>query len=364
MSERIDVSLGRRGYAILVGNGLIAKAGALVAPFARGKVAVVVDRHVADLHLNCLLDSFRAAGIAAQTVVIEPGEESKSFRGLESVSDSLLAAGLDRTGLAVAFGGGVVGDLTGFAAGVFKRGIAWIQIPTTLLAQVDSSVGGKTGINTRQGKNLLGLFHQPALVIADPDLLATLPVRERNAGYAEIVKYGVLGDAAFFAWLESNGARALSGDPAAMVPMISRACGIKAGFVARDEREMGERALLNLGHTFGHALEAATGFSARLLHGEAVAIGMVLALRLSAQLGYAPAEDVQRLERHLESMSLPIRVRDIPGPPPDADRLLAHMRHDKKTTGGGLAYILVRGIGDAFVTRDVPEEAVRAMLES
>lgn len=364
MSERIDVSLPHRAYAIHVGGGLVAQAGALVAPFVREKVVVVVDRHVADLHLNRLLDSFHAAGIAAQTVVLEPGEDSKSFCGLESLSDAFLAAGLDRTGLVVAFGGGVVGDLTGFAAGVFKRGVDWIQIPTTLLAQVDSAVGGKTGINTRQGKNLLGLFHQPALVIADTDLLATLPERERRAGYAEVVKYGVLGDATFFAWLETNGARALSGDSAALVPMVACACRTKAGFVARDERETGERALLNLGHTFGHALEAATGYSARLLHGEAVAIGLVLALRLSARLGYAPAEDAERLRRHLESVSLPVRIGDIPGLPPDADRLLAYMQHDKKTMGGRLAFVLVRGLGDAFVTRDVPEDAVRAVLES
>jgi 3-dehydroquinate synthase len=364
MSERIDVHLAQRSYAIHVGSGLLLETGALVAPFARGAVAVVTDRHVAALHLDRLLASLRSAGVAVQTAVIEPGEQAKSFRGLESLSDALLAAGIDRTGLVIAFGGGVVGDLAGFCAGVLKRGIDWVQIPTTLLAQVDSSVGGKTGINTQYGKNLVGLFHQPALVVADTDLLASLLERERRAGYAEAVKYGVLGEARFFSWLERHGARALEGDPAALVPMVARSCRIKAGFVSRDEREAGERALLNLGHTFGHALEAATGYSERLLHGEAVAIGMVLALRLSVRLGHASPDDAQRLERHLAGASLPIRLGDIPGRPLEADQLLAHIRHDKKAKGGHLAFVLVHGIGRAFVAPDVPEEAVRAVLDS
>ncbi|MGH6888617.1 MAG: 3-dehydroquinate synthase [Rhizomicrobium sp.] len=364
MSERIDIALAQRSYAVHVGSGLLAGTGALIAPFARRPVAVVTDRHVAALHLDRFLARLRAAGIAAQAVVIEPGEEIKSFRGLESLSDALLATGLDRGGLVVAFGGGVVGDLAGFAAGVLKRGVDWIQVPTTLLAQVDSSVGGKTGINTRQGKNLVGLFHQPVLVIADTDLLATLPERERRAGYAEVVKYGVLGDPEFFAWLEAHGARALHGDPAALGPMIARSCRIKAEFVSRDERETGDRALLNLGHTFGHALEAATGYSERLLHGEAVAIGMVMALRLSVRLGHAPPEDARRLERHLASVMLPTRVRDIPGQPPDVDQLLALMGHDKKAKGGRLAFVLVHGMGHAFLTQDVPDDEVRALLQS
>jgi 3-dehydroquinate synthase len=364
MSERIEVSLGERSYAIHVGSGLLAQAGALLAPFARGRVAVVTDRNVAALHLERLLASLRNARIEAQPVVIEPGEESKSFQGFERLTDELLDIGIDRSGLVIGFGGGVVGDLAGFAAGVLKRGVSWAQIPTTLLAQVDSSVGGKTGIDTRHGKNLVGLFHQPSVVIADTDLLATLPHRERRAGYAEVVKYGVLGDADFFAWLESEGARALAEDPAGLVRMVAQSCRIKAGVVSRDEREAGERALLNLGHTFAHALESATGYSGQLLHGEAVAIGMVLALRLSVQLGHASPTDAERLERHLECVSLPVHIQDIPGPWPHADSLLAHMRHDKKAKAGRLTFVLVRRIGEAFLASDVTLDAVRPLLES
>ncbi|HXC55802.1 MAG TPA: 3-dehydroquinate synthase [Rhizomicrobium sp.] len=361
MSEIVQVSLAERSYPIHIGPGLLARAGALLAPL-RGPVPVVTDANVAKLHLAALLESFGAAGLDAHPIVLEPGEATKSFAGLEKLSGALLRAGVDRGGLVVALGGGVIGDLTGFAAGVLKRGIAFAQIPTTLLAQVDSSVGGKTAINTPEGKNLVGLFHQPRIVIADTDVLGSLPRREMLAGYAEVAKYGALGDAAFFAWLEANGARALAGDSAAMVHAVAHACRMKAAIVARDERETGERALLNLGHTFGHALEAATGFSDRLLHGEGVAIGMALAFRLSVTLGLAAGQDAERFTRHLKAVGLPTAISDIAGPRPSPDVLLEHMAHDKKLADGRLTFILLRGIGAAFVTRDVPLDAVRAVL--
>jgi 3-dehydroquinate synthase len=291
-----------------------------------------------------------------------PGEVSKSFAGLERLSGALLDMEIDRKGLVIALGGGVIGDLTGFAAGVLKRGVAFAQIPTTLLAQVDSSVGGKTAINAAQGKNLIGLFHQPRIVIADTTLLATLPRRELLAGYAEVVKYGALGDAKFFEWLEVNGAKALAGDEGAMVQAVAHSCRMKADIVARDERETGERALLNLGHTFGHALEAATGFSDRLVHGEGVAVGMALAFQLSVKLGHCPGQDAERFVRHLKAVGLPASIADIPGARPGAGELIRHMAHDKKVTDGKLTFILVRGLGQAFVTRDVPLEAVKSVL--
>ena len=262
---------------------------------------------------------------------------------------------ISRSGLIMALGGGVIGDLTGFAAGILKRGVAFAQVPTTLLSQVDSSVGGKTGINTAQGKNLIGLFHQPRLVIADTALLSTLPRRELVAGYAEVVKYGALGDAAFFEWLEANAARALARrSPTAMVHAVAHSCQMKADIVARDERESGERALLNLGHTFGHALEALTGYSDRLLHGEGVAIGMALAFRLSVKLGLAPARMRERFVRHLKAVGLPSAISDIPGPRAGADDLIAAMGHDKKVADGKINFVLLRGLGKAFVTSDVP----------
>ena len=279
------------------------------------------------------------------------------------LSSALLCSGVERGGLIVALGGGVIGDLTGLAAGLLKRGIAFAQIPTTLLAQVDSSVGGKTAINTPEGKNLVGLFHQPRIVIADTALLATLPRRELLAGYAEVVKYGALGDAAFFEWLEANGAKALGGDSAAMVQAVAHSCRMKAEIVARDERETGERALLNLGHTFGHALEAATGFSSRLLHGEGVAIGMALAFRLSVRLGLCSGQDADRFTRHLQAIGLPSSIADIQGARPGADELIAHMAHDKKAKDGRVRFILVRGIGEAFETDAVPGDLLREVLE-
>ena len=362
MSEIVSVGLGTRAYDIHVGAGMLAKAGDLLKPLARGMVPVVTDAHVADIHLAHLTDVLAKAGIQSRAIVMAPGEISKSFAGLEKLSGELLDMGIDRKGLVIALGGGVIGDLTGFAAGVLKRGVAFAQIPTTLLSQVDSSVGGKTAINAKQGKNLIGLFHQPRIVIADTALLSTLPRRELLAGYAEVAKYGALGDASFFEWLEANGARALAGDEAAMVKAVSHSCRMKADIVARDEHENGDRALLNLGHTFGHALEAATGFSDRLVHGEGVAIGMALAFKLSVRLGLCPGQDAERFTRHLQAVGLPSQISDIPGARAGAEELIGHMAHDKKVADGKLTFILLRGLGQAFVTRDVPLDAVKSVL--
>jgi 3-dehydroquinate synthase len=364
MSEVIRVGLGERGYDIHVGHGLLAEAGALLKPFARGPVPVVTDATVGEIHLASFLDVCDKAGIDARPVVMPPGEGSKSFSGLEKVSGALLDTGVDRGGLIVALGGGVIGDLTGFAAGVLKRGVAFAQIPTTLLAQVDSSVGGKTAINAPQGKNLIGLFHQPRLVIADTALLASLPRRELLAGYAEVVKYGALGDADFFEWLETNGARALAGDKDSLIYAVAQSCRMKAAIVARDERESGERALLNLGHTFGHALEAATGFSDRLIHGEGVAIGTALAFRLSVRLELCSGQDAERFTRHLKAVGLPSAISDIPGPRATPEALVAAMAHDKKVKDGKLTFILLRGLGQAFVTSEVPLDAVKDVLSA
>lgn len=360
MSEVVKVSLGERSYDIHVGSGLLARAGELLKP--RGAVPVVTDDRVAKLHLEPLLASLRGAGIDARPIILAAGESTKSFTGLERLSSALLNAGVERGGLIVALGGGVIGDLTGFAAGILKRGIDFAQIPTTLLAQVDSSVGGKTAINTPEGKNLVGLFHQPRIVIADIGVLSTLPKRELLAGYAEVMKYGALGDASFFSWLEENAEIALKGEAAALTKIVAHSCQMKAEIVARDERETGDRALLNLGHTFGHALEAATGYSDRLLHGEGVAIGAALAFQLSAQLGLSPAADAERIEKHLRKIGLPASIADIPGPRPSAGGLMRHMMHDKKAKNGKLTFILARGIGQAFVTDDVPLDAVQALL--
>jgi len=364
MSELIRVGLGERGYDIHVGHGILAEAGALLKPLTRGPVPVVTDATVGEIHLASFLDICGKSNIDARPVVMPPGEGSKSFPGLEKLSGALLESGVDRGGLIVALGGGVIGDLTGFAAGVLKRGVAFAQIPTTLLAQVDSSVGGKTAINAPQGKNLIGMFHQPRIVIADTALLATLPRRELLAGYAEVVKYGALGDADFFGWLETNGVKALAGDSDALIHAVAHSCRMKAAIVARDERETGERALLNLGHTFGHALEAATGFSSRLIHGEGVAIGMALAFQLSVRLGLCPGQDAERFVRHLKAAGLPSAISDIPGPRPAPDTLIAAMAHDKKVKDGKLTFILLKGLGRSFVTRDVPLDAVRDVLNA
>ncbi len=362
--RKVRVDLPGRAYDILIGAGLIDDAGAALAPLLRrARVAIVTDETVAARHLPRLAAALDRAGIAHQALILPAGEKTKGWDGLIRTVEWLLEARVERGDLVLGFGGGVIGDLTGFAAAVVRRGVRFAQLPTTLLAQVDSSVGGKTGINTAQGKNLVGAFHQPALVIADTGLLSTLPERDFLAGYAEVVKYGLLGDAAFFDWLEAMGPALKAGDAAARVHAVTRSCEMKAGIVMRDETEQGERALLNLGHTFGHALEAATGYSARLLHGEGVSIGCALAFDLSARLGLCAQETPSRVRAHFRAMGLRTDLADIPGDLPDAAALLALMGQDKKVVDGTLTFILARGIGAAFVTRDVPAEAVRSLLE-
>ncbi len=317
-------------------------------------MAVVTDAHVAALHLPALRAALEAAGISVEALVLPPGEATKGWAELARTVEWLLAAKVERNDLVLALGGGVIGDLVGFAAAILRRGVRFVQVPTTLLAQVDSSVGGKTGINTPQGKNLVGAFHQPVLVIADTALLETLPERDFLAGYGEVVKYGLLGDAAFFGWLEANAAAVVARDQAALVHAVTRSCEMKAGIVMRDETEQGERALLNLGHTFCHALEAATGYSDRLLHGEGVAIGCALAFELSARLGLCAQEEPGRVRAHLATMGMKRDIADIPGNLPDAGGLLELMGQDKKVVDGRLRFILARGIGDAFVTGTYP----------
>ena len=360
----IPVALGGRSYEVLVGSGLMTRATELIkARLGPGKCGIVTDENVATRHLAPFEASLRAAGLYAGTVVLPPGEATKSFATLASLCERLIEMGLERRDCVIALGGGVIGDLAGFAASIVRRGMPFVQMPTTLLAQVDSSVGGKTGINTPQGKNLVGAFHQPRLVLADTDVLATLPPREFRAGYVEAAKYGLLGDAAYFGWLEQNGPAVFARDEAALIRAIGVAVQGKAGIVARDETETGERMLLNLGHTFGHALEAWAGFSDRLLHGEAIAIGICLAFRLSEELGFIGNNSVARVETHFASLGLPTRIGNIPGgPTPDAAALLAIMGQDKKVRGGQLTLILTRGIGEAFITRDVSAPTVLDFL--
>jgi 3-dehydroquinate synthase len=361
--EVVPVELGARSYEVRIGPGLMARAGEEIGPLlSRPRVAVITEKRVAEHHWPALRAGLQAAGIEAEALILPPGEATKCWAGLERSVEWLLAQGVERRDVVVAFGGGVIGDLAGFAAAVLRRGVRFVQIPTTLLAQVDSSVGGKTGINSPHGKNLVGAFHQPALVLADTDALATLSPRDFLAGYGEVVKYGLLGDADFFAWLEAHGPTLAAGDQAARIAAIRRSVEMKAAIVARDETEAGERALLNLGHTFAHALEAATGYSDRLLHGEAVAIGCALAFELSARLGLCSQEEPSRVRAHLAAMGMKRDLADIPGPLPDADGLLALMAQDKKVIDGQLRFVLARGIGEAFVTSEVPREAVRALL--
>jgi 3-dehydroquinate synthase len=326
---------------------------------------VVTDERVAGLHLASLERALDGAGVGHDIVVLPAGEQTKDFAHLETLAERILDAGIERSTSLVALGGGVIGDLTGFAAAITLRGLPFVQIPTTLLAQVDSSVGGKTGINTCHGKNLVGAFHQPSLVLADTGALDTLARRELLAGYAEVAKYGLITDAVFFAWLEANGRAVLAGDAAARRHAIKTCCAAKAAIVAEDETEKGTRALLNLGHTFGHALEAEAGYGDALLHGEAVAVGMIMAFRLSARLGLCAPDDVQRVERHFAAVELPTHIgANIKTATWTADRLLAHMAKDKKVREGRTTFILARGIGQAFIARDVPMDAVRAVLES
>jgi 3-dehydroquinate synthase len=363
MTQTLAVGLGERAYDVVVGDGLLESAGARVAPLLkRGRTAVVSDETVWGLHGARLTAALAAAGVAAHPIVVPPGEETKSFAGLAEVTDRLLALELDRGDLITAFGGGVVGDLAGFAAAIYKRGVDFVQIPTTLLAQVDSSVGGKTAIDTPRGKNLIGAFHQPKLVLADLSVLATLPAREMRAGYAEVIKYGLLGDRGLFEWLEANASQVLALEPAALTKAVARSVEMKAEIVAEDEREQGRRALLNLGHTFAHALEAETGYGAALLHGEAVGAGMALAFRFSAAQGLCSGQDATRATRAIAAAGLPTSLAEIAGHPFAADRLVRHMAQDKKAEGGRLTFILARGLGEAFVAKDVDAAAVRRFL--
>ena len=362
-AERVEVGLGARSYEILIGPDLLSSAGERIAALGARTVGIVTDENVARLHLATVERSLAAAGLAHSTVTVPAGEKSKSFARLAEVVDGLLAAKVERGDVVLALGGGVVGDLAGFAAAILRRGVRCVQAPTSLLAQVDSSVGGKTGINSPRGKNLIGAFHQPSLVLADVDALDTLPERELRAGYAEVVKYGLIDDAAFFAWLETLNRPAYEAGPD-RVRAIATSCRAKAAVVARDEHETGDRALLNLGHTFGHALEADVAYDGeRLIHGEGVAIGMAMAFRFSASLGLCPAEDAVRVERHLATSRLPTSPKQIPGGCGSADVLFAHMQQDKKVSRGRLTFILARGIGRSFVAKDVAPADVLAFLE-
>ena len=358
----VPVALGTRAYDIVIGRGLIASLGERIAALRPGaKVAVVTDATVAKRHLAATAAALKSAGIESSAIVVPEGEGSKSYATFETVCEAIVAAHIERGDLVIALGGGVIGDLAGFAAASARRGLDFVQVPTTLLAQVDSSVGGKTGINSRHGKNLVGAFHQPILVVADTALLDTLPKREFRAGYAEVAKFGLLGDAAFFSWLEANWQDIFAGNTA-REHAIAVCCRGKAGIVARDERETGERALLNLGHTFGHALEAGAGFSGRLLHGEAVALGTALAFEFSARKGLISEADAARARAHLAAVGLPTYLKDVPGGVPGIDALMDLIAQDKKVKRGKLTFILVRGIGQAFVENDVSAAEVRAFL--
>jgi len=358
----VPVALAERAYDIVIGRGLIASLGERIKALRPGaKVAIVTDATVAKHHLTAAEHALKSAGLESSAIVVPQGEGSKNFATFETVCEAIIAARIERGDLVIALGGGVIGDLAGYAAASARRGLDFVQVPTTLLAQVDSSVGGKTGINSRHGKNLVGAFHQPILVIADSALLDTLPQREFRAGYAEVAKYGLLGDAAFFSWLEANWRDVFSG-AAAREQAIAVCCRGKAGIVARDERETGERALLNLGHTFGHALEAGCGFSGRLLHGEAVALGTALAFEFSARRGLIAAAEAARACAHLAAVGLPTHLKDVPGGAPGIDVLMELIAQDKKVKRGKLTFILVRGIGQAFVENDVAAADVRAFL--
>ena len=364
----VNVALGTRSYDIVIGRGLLASLGARIAALRPGaKVVIVTDDNVARYHLDPAEAALRHAGVAASRVIVPAGEASKSYRVFEQVCEAVIASRIERGDLAIALGGGVIGDLTGFVAAVVRRGLDYVQVPTTLLADVDSSVGGKTAIDSAHGKNLIGAFHQPILVLADTALLDTLPEREFRAGYAELVKYGLLGDVDFFRWLEKNWREVFAGGNSsgrfAREHAIAESCRAKAAIVARDERETGDRALLNLGHTFGHALEAACGFSDRLLHGEAISAGMALAFEFSARRqGLLPMAEAKRVIGHLAEVGLPTRLQDIPGPLPSVDQLMDLIAQDKKVKRGMLTFILVRGIGSAFIEAGVDAREVRVFL--
>ncbi len=361
----VRVDLGVRSYDIHIGNGLLAYAGNAMAPLLPQKrVFIVTDTAVAKHHLPPLLTALEDAGIAYTAEALAPGEHTKDFTHLQNLLESMLEAGCERSTTVVALGGGVIGDLAGFAASILLRGVPFVQIPTTLLAQVDSSVGGKTAIDTRWGKNLIGSFHQPILVLADIDVLKTLPEREIKAGYAEIVKYGLIDDLEFFSWLEEHGAAVLAGDTEARRHAVHQSCMAKARIVAGDEREAGHRALLNLGHTFAHALEVEAGYGDLLLHGEAVSIGLVLAFELSVRAGLCPPGDLARVRRHLVATGMPVRPPRMNGRPWDPERLLNHMGSDKKVKDGRIGFIVVGGIGKAEVSRDISTHDALAVLRA
>jgi 3-dehydroquinate synthase len=361
----VPVELAGRSYDIVIGRGVLSEAGERIRTVCPGgRAAIVTDSHVAKHHLPQLEAMLASAGIASKALVLPPGEKTKSFAALESVCDAVIAARLERGDAVIAFGGGVIGDLTGFAAAIVRRGMRFIQIPTTLLSQVDSSVGGKTAINTHHGKNLIGAFHQPVLVLADTALLDTLPEREFRAGYAEVIKYGLLGDKDFFDWLESGAWRRVFAGGPEREEAVRISCASKAVIVARDETEQGDRALLNLGHTFGHALEAAVGYDGtRLVHGEAIAIGMRLAFDFSQEQGLCSGQDALRVRRHFETVGLPVSLAQVPGGTGTAETLLDAIRQDKKVARGALTFILVRGIGESFIAKDVDARIVREFLE-
>lgn len=364
MVNVVPVNLGARSYQVRIGEGLVARLGAEIAPLLRRKrVAIVTDATVAEKHLPAVLAALAEAGIAASTLTLPPGEATKGWPEFTRTVEWLLSQKVERRDVVVALGGGVVGDLVGFACAVLRRGVRFVQVPTTLLAQVDSSVGGKTGINSTHGKNLIGAFHQPALVLADIGVLDTLAARDLLAGYGEVVKYGLLGDAAFFDYLEAQGPALAQFDHGVILCAVTRSVEMKAGIVERDETEAGERALLNLGHTFCHALEKATGYSDRLLHGEGVAIGCALAFEMSQRLGLCSQEAPSRVRAHLKAMGMKTDLSDIPGDLPGAEALVALMGQDKKVVDGKLRFILARGIGEAFVADDVPPATVVQVLQ-
>ncbi len=361
----VQVSLGERSYDITIEAGALDRAGELLAPYAsRGRFIVITDKNIVSNQLYRIESSLTASGIASAVEVLPAGESTKSWKMLEKLTDALLAYGVERNDTLIALGGGVIGDLVGFAASILKRGCRFVQVPTTLLAQVDSSVGGKTAINSKAGKNLIGAFYQPAHVLIDPTTLDTLPLRELRAGYAEVVKYGLIDDPAFFAWCEAHGGKLLSGNSDARMHAITTSVAAKARIVGEDERETsGRRALLNLGHTFGHALEAETGFSDKLLHGEAVAAGMALAFRFSAAHGLCPSEDARRVTDHIAMAGLPATLQAA-GVEASGKELVAHMMHDKKMEGGQLPFLLARGIGQTFLDKKVDLAKVEAFLDS
>ncbi len=360
--QKLNVKLDKGGYEIVVGERLLARAGEYISPLLKGKnVIIISDSNVAKLYLHRLTNSLEDAHIRSRSLIVPPGEATKSLESFSRLMENLLEQKPDRSTVLVALGGGVVGDLTGFAASVLLRGVNFIQIPTSLLAQVDSSVGGKTGINSGFGKNLIGSFHQPVLVLTDVATLTSLPKREMLSGYAEVVKYGFISDPEFFTWLEKNAGAMLAGDSELQAQAIITSCKAKADIVAADEKEQNIRALLNFGHTFGHALEAETGYSDTLLHGEAVAIGMALAFAASVKMGICPKEDSDRAKAHMQAVGLPISPQDI-RKEWNIDALMEHFTHDKKTTGGKLTFIMTRGIGKAFIENNIDAAIIRQIL--